>query len=98
MNSGVVVEPRNPFGGFRSSGVGRELGPEGVEAYLETCTVVLPPRMTRGRGTRCGPRRRGPLAVAQVSVATTTVPTSAPARTTSRPPGAQTPEQPAARS
>ena len=43
VNSGVVVEPRNPFGGFKSSGVGREMGPEGVEAYLETRTVVLPP-------------------------------------------------------
>jgi acyl-CoA reductase-like NAD-dependent aldehyde dehydrogenase len=43
VNSGVVVEPRNPFGGFRSSGVGREMGPEGLEAYLETRTVVLPP-------------------------------------------------------
>ena len=42
VNSGIVVEPRNPFGGFRSSGVGRELGPEGVAAYLETRTVVLP--------------------------------------------------------
>lgn len=43
VNSGVVVEPRNPFGGFKSSGVGREMGPEGLEAYLETRTVVLPP-------------------------------------------------------
>ncbi len=42
VNSGIVVEPRNPFGGFRRSGVGREMGPEGVEAYLETRTVVLP--------------------------------------------------------
>jgi acyl-CoA reductase-like NAD-dependent aldehyde dehydrogenase len=42
VNSGVVVEPRSPFGGFRSSGVGREMGPEGVEAYLETRTIVLP--------------------------------------------------------
>jgi acyl-CoA reductase-like NAD-dependent aldehyde dehydrogenase len=42
VNSGVVVEPRSPFGGFRSSGVGRELGREGVEAYLETRTIVLP--------------------------------------------------------
>lgn len=43
VNSGVVVEPRNPFGGFKASGVGREMGPEGVEAYLETRTIVLPP-------------------------------------------------------
>ena len=43
VNSGVIVEPRNPFGGFRQSGVGREMGPEGVEAYTETRTVVLPP-------------------------------------------------------
>nr|MDT0664593.1 aldehyde dehydrogenase family protein [Micromonospora sp. DSM 115978] len=42
VNSGVVVEPRNPFGGFRSSGIGREMGPEGVEASLETRTIVLP--------------------------------------------------------
>jgi aldehyde dehydrogenase (NAD+) len=42
VNSGVVVEPRNPFGGFKSSGIGREMGPEGVEAYLETRTIVLP--------------------------------------------------------
>jgi betaine-aldehyde dehydrogenase len=42
VNSGVVVEPRNPFGGFKASGIGREMGPEGVEAYLETRTIVLP--------------------------------------------------------
>ncbi|CAO5177453.1 Geranial dehydrogenase [Frankia sp. AiPs1] len=42
VNSPVIVEPRSPFGGFRQSGVGREMGPEGVEAYLETRTVVLP--------------------------------------------------------
>ncbi|HKY14619.1 MAG TPA: aldehyde dehydrogenase family protein, partial [Microthrixaceae bacterium] len=42
VNSGVVVDPRNPFGGFRSSGIGREMGPEGLEAFLETRTVVLP--------------------------------------------------------
>jgi acyl-CoA reductase-like NAD-dependent aldehyde dehydrogenase len=42
VNSGIVVEPRSPFGGFKQSGVGREMGAEGVEAYLETRTIVLP--------------------------------------------------------
>ncbi|WP_026311044.1 aldehyde dehydrogenase [Parafrankia elaeagni] len=42
VNSIAIVEPRSPFGGFRQSGIGREMGPEGVEAYTETRTVVLP--------------------------------------------------------
>jgi betaine-aldehyde dehydrogenase len=31
-----------PFGGFKSSGVGRELGPEGLEAYLEHKSIYVP--------------------------------------------------------
>ncbi len=43
INSGIIVDPKSPFGGFKASGIGREMGPEGLSAFLETRTVVLPP-------------------------------------------------------
>jgi acyl-CoA reductase-like NAD-dependent aldehyde dehydrogenase len=39
VNTWGGVEPSTPFGGFKASGVGREHGREGLEAYLETKTV-----------------------------------------------------------
>ena len=30
-----------PFGGFKDSGIGRELGEEGLNNYLETKTVIV---------------------------------------------------------
>jgi betaine-aldehyde dehydrogenase len=44
INSGMFLDLKNPFGGFKKSGIGREMGLEGLEAYLETQTLILPPQ------------------------------------------------------
>ncbi len=40
--NGYGSDPCIPFGGFKQSGIGREGGTEGLEAYLETRAVSLP--------------------------------------------------------
>jgi len=40
--NGFAMEFGAPFGGFKCSGIGRELGPEGLEAYLEPKQINLP--------------------------------------------------------
>ncbi|MGH3247695.1 MAG: aldehyde dehydrogenase [Trebonia sp.] len=37
--------PLVPFGGFRESGLGRELGPEGLRSFLEPRSIGLPPEL-----------------------------------------------------
>ncbi|WP_441246332.1 aldehyde dehydrogenase [Kitasatospora sp. McL0602] len=36
------IDYLGPFGGYKQSGLGREFGPEGLEAYLESKTIALP--------------------------------------------------------
>ena len=37
-----AFDPGAPFGGFKNSGIGRENGPEGIEAYCEPKSILLP--------------------------------------------------------
>jgi len=42
VNNGILLDFRSPFGGFKKSGIGRELGPEGLAAYTEYQSIILP--------------------------------------------------------
>lgn len=42
VNSKRILDFAAPFGGWRASGIGRELGPEGIDAYLETTAILVP--------------------------------------------------------
>lgn len=41
INGGNFLGPDAPFGGYKHSGIGREMGPEGFEEYLETKTLAI---------------------------------------------------------
>lgn len=41
VNTYQVVSPTLPFGGFKQSGIGRELGPQALDPYLETKSVIV---------------------------------------------------------
>lgn len=41
INNGITLDISVPFGGVKQSGYGRELGPEGVEAYRVSRTIFL---------------------------------------------------------
>jgi phenylacetaldehyde dehydrogenase len=36
-----MIDAALPFGGYKESGIGREQGRQGIEAYLETKTVII---------------------------------------------------------
>ena len=42
VNGGLFFSPDAPFGGYKQSGIGREMGAEGFEEFLETKTIGLP--------------------------------------------------------
>ena len=42
VNSLFVASPTAPFGGYKTSGLGREGGRDGLEGYLETKTIAIP--------------------------------------------------------
>lgn len=37
-----VIDMNTPFGGYKASGIGREMGPEGLNAYLEVKSIPRP--------------------------------------------------------
>lgn len=41
VNGGIFYAADAPFGGYKQSGIGREMGEEGFEEYLETKTIAL---------------------------------------------------------
>jgi aldehyde dehydrogenase (NAD+) len=42
VNGGMYFAPDVPFGGYKQSGLGREMGPEGLEEFLQVKTIAKP--------------------------------------------------------
>jgi len=50
VNGAYPPFPLVPFGGFKESGLGRELGPEGLASFLEPRSIGLPPALHPATG------------------------------------------------
>ena len=50
--NGLGMDTTSPFGGYKQSGIGRELGPEGMLPYLEWKTVSVPTDFEDGQSER----------------------------------------------
>jgi acyl-CoA reductase-like NAD-dependent aldehyde dehydrogenase len=46
VNQGYSMDPFAPFGGVKASGYGRELGPEGLDSYLDAKSIAVAPAPT----------------------------------------------------
>ena len=55
INGSYPPFPLVPFGGFKESGLGRELGPEGLQSFLEPRSIGLPASLRSKAGSRPGP-------------------------------------------
>jgi acyl-CoA reductase-like NAD-dependent aldehyde dehydrogenase len=43
INQGYTMDPFAPFGGVKGSGYGRELGPEGIDSYVDFKSIAVAP-------------------------------------------------------
>jgi aldehyde dehydrogenase (NAD+) len=48
INNAQYADPAVPFGGVKQSGYGKEMGPEGLDAYFETHVIYLDAGVLRG--------------------------------------------------
>ena len=43
INHAMLLDFKCPFGGFKRSGIGRELGAEGIDSYVELQSIIFSP-------------------------------------------------------
>lgn len=45
VNHYEYIEAGTPFGGYKDSGIGKDLGEEGLESFLLTKTIIIKSKM-----------------------------------------------------